>query len=55
MLSVIFIILGMFTCSGIAIRIFKDLCRKEICLPQLIWHSVEMVVLIIFLSFLVVG
>lgn len=54
MLTVIFIILGMFACSGIAIRIFKDLCRKDFCKPQLIWHSVEMAVLITFLSFLVV-
>ena len=54
MLTVIFIILGMFACSGIAIRIFKDLCRKDFCKPQLIWHATEMVVLITFLSFLVV-
>ena len=54
MLTVLFIILGMFACSGIAIRIFKDLYRKDICKPQLIWHSAEMAVLMTLLSFLMV-
>lgn len=53
-LKVLFIIFGMFVCSGIAVRLFKDLNRKELCVPQLIWHAVEMAVLIVFLSFLVV-
>lgn len=52
--KVLFIILSMFVCSGIAVRLFKDLNRKDLCLPQLIWHAVEMAVLIVFLSFLVV-
>lgn len=56
MLKVLFIVLGMFACSGIAIRCYKDLTRKEnVHLAQFVWHCVELVVLIIFLSFLVVG
>ncbi len=56
MLKVMFIILGMFVCSGVAIRCYKDLSRKEnVTLAQFVWHCAEMVVLIIFLSFLVVG
>lgn len=55
MLTVLFIILGMFACSGVAIRCYKDLaCEDNVPLAQLIWHSVEMAVLITFLSFLVV-
>jgi hypothetical protein len=53
MLTVLFIILGMFACSGVAIRCYKDL-EERAPIAQLVWHCAEMVVLITFLSFLVV-
>lgn len=54
-LKVVFIVLGMFLGSGISIRMFKDLTSKAVAPIQFWWHTFEMITLITFLSFLVVG